>query len=62
MTEQTTVRGISDALATALSNYMLAVYGRRPTKSEIWDIYCSTIDAIDKAAKGGAKKAKSDGP
>ena len=40
-------------LAHALSDYMMAAFGRRPTRDEMWDIYWVAVDAIEQAVKHG---------
>lgn len=49
---------IGEPLAAALSDYMMAAFGRRPTVNEMWDIYWAAVDAIEQAATEGCKSMK----
>jgi hypothetical protein len=57
MPNETTEHDIGEPLREALADHMLVVFGRRPTQNEMWDIYWSACDAIDKAYTDGVNKA-----
>lgn len=55
MAKKTNAPSIDEALADALSDHMMATYGRRPTQSEMWDIYWAAVNTIDEVIEEAAK-------
>jgi hypothetical protein len=57
MPNETTDHDIVEQIREALAYHMYVVFGRRPTQNEMWVIYWSACDAIDKAYTDGVNKA-----